>query len=664
MSSNLIFGKVVNMQLAATPSNGSYLVAYDIDGFIKQKNDQGIISRIGGLSNTIVDNDNFTTDIRVSLPDGESFGKYVNGDIILSNNKTAIEVIQMSMVKPLPPTIILNSPTIIEFNQTSIVNILNFSYSTNSIDISGNHATVSSVLLEYKRGNENTWVTLTNDDNILTYSHIINSVFTTNSFDYRLTVNDSHGGVNSATQSITPVSYISPTISIEVLSVTHSTPEEHLKREKGNIESNINLTIDTNGPFLELSSYQLQYQLNGGSVWINIGDLVSISGSTISTTILHSGDLILVGASSIGYRVLVTDTTSVKTSDIVTVNFSNLIFYGVSSSPSLSASEIRSLSNRIFEEDSNSFIISTGTEFKNFIFAIPSNISLQSVIDEDTGVNYTDIYTNSVVNILDYGNMSTPYKLYKMSLGIPYYPSEHRHNIITQRNVSNVVDTVMMATYISIEVLAVTHSTPETNIKRESGNIVSNINIEITKNDPLIELISYQLQYKTNGTWINIDTSVSITGSTVITTILHNDNTLVNSNSISYRVLVTDTTNQIKISNVVTVNFNNLIFYGVSYTPPLATDVRNLPNRIFVDENIFTIFTGIEFKNFSFAIPDYISLLSIIDEDTGVNYTDIYTNTLIDVLDYGNTTISYKLHKMSLGIPYYPNGHRHVVLLN
>jgi hypothetical protein len=52
------------------------------------------------------------------------------------------------------------------------------------------------------------------------------------------------------------------------------------------------------------------------------------------------------------------------------------------------------------------------------------------------------------------------------------------------------------------------------------------------------------------------------------------------------------------------------------------------------------------------------------DEDTGVNYTDIYTNTLIDVLDYGNTTISYKLHKMSLGIPYYPNGHRHVVLLN
>lgn len=429
MSSNLIFGKVVNMQLAATPSNGSYLVAYDIDGFIKQKNDQGIISRIGGLSNTIVDNDNFTTDIRVSLPEGESFGKYVNGDIILSNNKTAIEVIEMAMVKPLPPTIILNSPTIIEFNQTSISNILNFSYSTNSIDISGNHATVSSVLLEYKRGNENVWVALTNDDNILTYHHIFSQDFNINTFDYKLTVNDSQGGVNTATQSITPVSYISPTISIEVLSVTHSTPETHLKREKGNIVSNLSLTINTNGPFLGLISYQLQYQLNSGSVWINIGSLVSISGSTITTSILHD-DLILVDADSIGYRVLVTDAISVKTSDVVTVNFSNLIFYGSTSISPLLSTDVRNLPNRIFI-DENTFTIFTGTEFKNFSFAIPLSVSLSSVIDEDTGVNYTDLYTNTSINILDSGSISTSYKLYKMSLGIPYYPNEHRHNIST-----------------------------------------------------------------------------------------------------------------------------------------------------------------------------------------------------------------------------------------
>jgi len=432
MSSNLIFGRRVNMQLAATPSFGSYLVAYDIDGELKQKNDQGVISRIGISSATASGFvlDKFSNDIRVSLPDGESFGKYVDGDIILSNNKTAVEVMTMAMTRPLPPTITLDSNSVVEFNQTNILNVLNFSYSTNSFDTSGNPSIVSSVLLEYKRGNENVWNFLTNDDNILTYSHITNSVFTTNSFDYRLTVNDNHGGTNTVFKSITPYSYVSPSISIEVLSVTHSTPETHLKREKGNIASDISATININSPFSELSSYQLQYQMNSSSIWINIGNLVSISGSTITTTPTLHDEITLVGADSIGYRVLVTDATSVKTSDVVTVNFSNLIFYGSTSVSPLVATDVRNLPNRIFV-DENPFTIFTGTEFKNFSFAIPTSVSLSSVIDEDTGVNYTDLYTNTPINILDSGSISTSYKLYKMSLGIPYYPNEHRHNIST-----------------------------------------------------------------------------------------------------------------------------------------------------------------------------------------------------------------------------------------
>ena len=106
--------------------------------------------------------------------------------------------------------------------------------------------------------------------------------------------------------------------------------------------------------------------------------------------------------------------------------------------------------------------------------------------------------------------------------------------------------------------------------------------------------------------------------------------------------------------------WKNLIFYGASnITPSLINDIRNLPNKIFVDENAFTIFTGTEFKNFSFVIPHSTSLQSIIDEDTGVNYTDLYTNTPINMLDAGNISTEYKLYNMSLGIPYYPNEHRH-----
>jgi hypothetical protein len=664
MSSNLIFGSIVNMQLAATPSSGSYLVAYDVDGFIKQKDDNGIVTRIGGLTSS-GEVDKFESDIRVSLPEGESFGRYVDGDIILSNNKSAVDVIKMSIIKPLAPTITLDCNSVIKFNQNDISNILNFSYSINSIDISGRRAALSSVLLEYKRGNSDNWTFLSDDDNILYYPHIFSSVFTTNTFDYRLTVIDSQGGQNTVYKSITPVSYIKPTISIEVLAVTHSTPETNTKREKGNIASNINIEIIVNSPLAKIINYQLQYQVNGGSIWLNIGDLISVDTilPNLNISISHN-DILLTNSDSIGYRVLVTDTSN-QISDVVTVNFKNLIFYGVSSTTSISASEIRGL-NKIFEDDTNSFTIFTGTQFKNFLFAIPSSLSLLSIIDEDTGVNYSDQYINTSINILDYGNISTPYKLYKMSLGIPYYPDGHRHNIITQINESIIVEPEITTTSISIEVLAVTYSVPETNIKREKGNIASNINIEIIKNSSLIELVSYQVQYQINGIWINIGSIVNISGSMITETILHNDISLVNSNSISYRVLVTDTTSQVKISDVITINFNNLIFYGASsISPLLSVNVRSLPNRIFSDSSdSFTIFTGTQFKNFSFAIPSSLSLSSIIDEDTGVNYTDLYTSTSIDILDYGNNSKTYKLYKMSLGIPYYPNEHRHVILLD
>jgi hypothetical protein len=36
------------MIIAATPSSGSYLVAYDLDGILKQKDEFDIITIIGG----------------------------------------------------------------------------------------------------------------------------------------------------------------------------------------------------------------------------------------------------------------------------------------------------------------------------------------------------------------------------------------------------------------------------------------------------------------------------------------------------------------------------------------------------------------------------------------------------------------------------------------
>ena len=45
---SVIFGSTLNMLTAATPSSGGYVVAYDLDGILKQKDEFGIITEIGG----------------------------------------------------------------------------------------------------------------------------------------------------------------------------------------------------------------------------------------------------------------------------------------------------------------------------------------------------------------------------------------------------------------------------------------------------------------------------------------------------------------------------------------------------------------------------------------------------------------------------------------
>jgi hypothetical protein len=45
---SIFFGNKVDMIIAATPSSGSYLVAYDLDGILKQKDEFGVITIIGG----------------------------------------------------------------------------------------------------------------------------------------------------------------------------------------------------------------------------------------------------------------------------------------------------------------------------------------------------------------------------------------------------------------------------------------------------------------------------------------------------------------------------------------------------------------------------------------------------------------------------------------
>ena len=426
-SSNLIFGSKTNLALAATPSNGSFLVAYDsATGFLSQKDDQGVVSRIGVAPTASGVLETFPTDILVSLSPGKSFGKYVNGDVIPSVGKTAVEVIIQSLTEPITPTVTLNSSTTIGFNQTAISNVLTYTYSINS---SG--ATATSTTLEWRRNNTGSWTTLSTDTNLFTFTHSLTDTgFNTQPFNYRYSVTDSQSATNLATKDITPASYIAPGITFSVIAATLSGIETNSKREKGNIVSNISGLITRNSTNVGLSFYQLQYQKNGSGSWVNIGATVSISGATAAiATTNHNDTINLSDATSIGYRVQVTDSHQTTTSTTNLVNLLNIIFYGSTSSVPLSSSDVRQLTNNIFTDGLNPFTLNTGTTYNNFVVAMPSVLNITEVLDIDAlSANITDSYIINTFNVLDFIGTNVSYDVYTMTNAIPY-SSNHRHQI-------------------------------------------------------------------------------------------------------------------------------------------------------------------------------------------------------------------------------------------
>jgi len=426
-SSNLIFGSSTDLVLAATPSTGSHLVAYDsATGFLSQKNDQGVISRIGVAPTASGVLETFPSDILVSLTSGKSFGKYTNGDLIPAYGKTAVEVIIDSLTEPIIPTISLNSLSTIVFNQTAISNLLTYTYSINSLG-----ATAVSVLLEWRRYNTGSWTTLSTDINLFTFIHsLTDGAFATEPFNYKYTVTDSQGATNFTIKDITPSSYIAPSISFNVIAATTSFIETNSKREKGNISSNLSGLITRNSTNVGLSYYQLQYQKNGSGSWLPIGSTVSISGATaaISTT-NHNDTINLSDATSIGYRVQVTDSYQTTTSSTSLVNLLNIIFYGPTSSIPTTSGDVRLFTNRIFTDGSNPFTLNTGSVYNNFVVAIPSTLELSEVLDIDAlSANITDSYIKNTFGVLDFIGTNVSYDVYTMTNAIAY-TSNHRHQV-------------------------------------------------------------------------------------------------------------------------------------------------------------------------------------------------------------------------------------------
>lgn len=271
----------------------------------------------------------FPDNLIVSLSSGKTFGRYRNGETILSSGKTTSQVLQLAIVEPIIPTVLLTTSSSIAFNQTGINNILNASNTINSLN-----ASVQTGYIEWRRGGVGAWTQLTG--NTLTGFSFVHSLtdtnFNTSGFNYRYIVTDTVSATNTGNLTITPAAYVSPTLSSTSIGTTPA--------DLGNISGTLSTTINRNSLNVNLTGYQLQYQT--GVSWVNIGSLTSISNSPHSLNVIHN-DSSLRNINSINYRIQVYDQYQVTTLTMGTRSFLYRNYLGYSPNTSLTLSGIESL---------------------------------------------------------------------------------------------------------------------------------------------------------------------------------------------------------------------------------------------------------------------------------------------------------------------------------
>ena len=282
----------------------------------------------------------FASDIIVSLSGGKTVGRYTSGQTIPAAGKTAEEVFNLIARESIAPTVTLSSPTTIAFNQTAISNTLNFTKVINTLG-----ATAATATLDWRVNNTGSYSALTNSLTATTTGHTVTAPANNgwSVYNYRYTVIDSAGASASTTTNITPSSYVAPTITGFNIGST--------SRDLGNTDTTITGTINRQSNNVPMSSYIVEFQsvISGvTSAWTSIGG-GSLSGSSGSINVAHTGATALVNATSIAYRVKVVDSFVPAGTTITpagnTISFLYRSFLGYDPDDSITLPEILGLAN-------------------------------------------------------------------------------------------------------------------------------------------------------------------------------------------------------------------------------------------------------------------------------------------------------------------------------
>jgi hypothetical protein len=382
----------------------------------------------------------FPSDLTVSLTGGRTFGRYATGATIPATGKTPAEVILLAIAEPITPTVSLTATNPISSTfgiSGSVTTSITGSYTINTLG-----ATISTADLIFKSGSQANWVSLTTSTTTpLRYDHTLTlPSFFTDTLNYRYIITDSAGAIATGSATVTPQAYASPSISLTTATTSTGgfSNETNTLRERGNVGSTISGTITRNRANAPISSYSVQYQVNGAGSWFDVPGLGSVpvtgNPSLISIPSTSHNDSALNTSTSLLYRVTIVDSYQATTGSSSTITFQYGMFYGPSASAPVNSANVRALGTKTLVSAGGTTILDTGNTQINFTMALPTTVAasdtISSVTDLDAlNADITSSYVLSTFNVNDGGGTAVSYKVYTMTIASPY-ASSHRHSIV------------------------------------------------------------------------------------------------------------------------------------------------------------------------------------------------------------------------------------------
>lgn len=222
--------------------------------------------------------------------------------------------------------------------------------------------------------------------------------------------------------------HILPTIIFIVTGMT-AFPETSIKREVGNTTSYIDLSTILNQFRYPLTTYEINYYKDMGSKVQIISGNLDPSGGVVLDSYQH----IATGASNAKYEVIIRDAyrpDQIANTSIINIEFDNMIFFGTSDVIPMTSSDIRNLTGKTFNSETNTITFNTGTEKNIFNFAMPINRTITKIMD--IGEFDFDITSASdtvrVLTVLDVEGNPMDYNVYSIANAIPY-SSNHQYII-------------------------------------------------------------------------------------------------------------------------------------------------------------------------------------------------------------------------------------------